>query len=81
MQWIGRVECLALRRKGLKMIKRLIENYQMAQSFNIKMNMVNDKRKDDRQYAIYITEKEIGILEYCASIGIETLHDIKAQGT
>ena len=54
----------------------LIESYLIARDFERNMKRLNKLFKKQKTYKVRITEKQLGILEYCAFNGIDTIHDL-----
>ena len=58
------------------MIHRLLNAWLITKDFELKMKMVGNWIEGERRHKVKITEAQLGILEYCATWGIDSLHDI-----
>ena len=59
------------------MIKTIIQNILIARSFEAKMKTLDKAFKRKKTVKVQITEVQIGILEYCAFLGIKDYSELR----
>ena len=59
------------------MIRKIINAWIISKDFELKMKMTGQWIDGERRHKVKLTEAQLGILEYCAMWGLDSLHDIR----
>ena len=58
------------------MICNFLNALKISRDFELKMKMVGKWIDSERRHKVKITEEQLGILEYCATWGIDDISDL-----
>ena len=58
------------------MICNFLNTLQISRDFELKMKMVGNWIDGEVRHKVKITEEQLGILEYCATWGIDDIFDL-----